>query len=153
VVSISAKQIAEKLAATPSELPSAMERVRHWTREGLLPVLGDRYPGTGRKRLYPGEALTTARILNALAEYGIGIGSTTRHPFLTAFALATEAATKIEEERKLSKKKSGVAYYLSISSVGPSQLVDVHPLKEGEGLPISKTAISTIVINLTALLQ
>ena len=53
---LTAKQIAERIAASAEDVPSSMERVRHWTRERLLIPVGEANPGpaadasTTRKR-------------------------------------------------------------------------------------------------------
>lgn len=49
------------------------ERVRHWTREGLLEPAGDKHPGTGRARLYDESALRKAKVLNSLTECGVTV--------------------------------------------------------------------------------
>jgi len=51
------------------------DRVRHWTREGLLSPAGDKNPGTGRARLYDESAVRKARALNSLTECGVTIRS------------------------------------------------------------------------------
>ena len=51
------------------------ERVRHWTREGLLSPAGDKNPGTGRARLYDESAVRKARVLNSLTECGVTVRS------------------------------------------------------------------------------
>jgi DNA-binding transcriptional MerR regulator len=49
------------------------ERVRHWTREGLLSPAGEKNPGTGRARLYDESAFRKARVLNSLTECGLTV--------------------------------------------------------------------------------
>src|SRR6478672_6445981 len=79
-VALTAKEIALKL--TPwqgSKKPRmidaqrAIERVHHWTREGLLEPIGEKNPGRGRIRLYSDDAIFTARVLNELADFGVGV--------------------------------------------------------------------------------
>lgn len=67
------KEIAARIARTDDESKPAFERVSHWTREGLLKPYGDEHPGTGRKREYAEEEMKKARLLNALADFGVGI--------------------------------------------------------------------------------
>src|SRR5262245_49858312 len=45
---LSSGEIAERIARAPEELPAIRERLRHWTREGLLVPIGDRNPGSGK---------------------------------------------------------------------------------------------------------
>jgi DNA-binding transcriptional MerR regulator len=59
---------AEAAAARPM-----FERVRHWTREGLLSPAGEKNPGTGRARLYDESAVRKARVLNSLTECGVTV--------------------------------------------------------------------------------
>ena len=49
------------------------DRVRHWTREGLLTPVGDKNPGTGRSRFYDETAVIKARVLNSLTECGMTV--------------------------------------------------------------------------------
>jgi DNA-binding transcriptional MerR regulator len=49
------------------------ERVRHWTREGLLSPAGEKNPGTGRVRLYDESAFRKAKVLNSLTECGLTV--------------------------------------------------------------------------------
>jgi hypothetical protein len=49
------------------------DRVRHWTREGLLSPAGAKNPGTGRARLYDESAVRKARVLNSLTECGVTV--------------------------------------------------------------------------------
>ena len=74
----SSKEIAARIARTDDELKPAVERVSHWTREGLLRPYGDEHPGTGRKREYAEDEMKKARLLNALADFGVGIKTMTR---------------------------------------------------------------------------
>lgn len=69
----SAKEIATRIAPTEDAVQSAFERIRHWTREGLLSPEGEENPGTGRKRLYGENEIKKARLFNALADFGIGL--------------------------------------------------------------------------------
>jgi hypothetical protein len=53
----------------PADRSTINERIRHWTRLGLLSPLGpERYPGTGVHRRYGAEVAVDAAILNALAD-------------------------------------------------------------------------------------
>lgn len=48
------------------------DRIHNWTRLGLLPVVGEKHPGTGKVRQYADRAIDTARVLEDLTELGIG---------------------------------------------------------------------------------
>jgi DNA-binding transcriptional MerR regulator len=72
-MSLTVREIADRLSGRGLEPSLVQERVRHWTREGLLELTGETHPGTGRKRLYGVNALFEAAILNELADLGIAI--------------------------------------------------------------------------------
>jgi DNA-binding transcriptional MerR regulator len=72
---LTAGDIARRIAREGDDHQSLIERVRHWTREGLLPpkiTLADlaRHPGSGRYRTYEEDHVYRAAILNVLAERG-----------------------------------------------------------------------------------
>jgi hypothetical protein len=65
-------EIAERIQEPGDNLRAVVDRLRSWTKEGLLEPLGDKNPGTGQKKLYPERALVDAAILNKLAKhYGV----------------------------------------------------------------------------------
>jgi DNA-binding transcriptional MerR regulator len=80
-VLLTAKEIAFKL--TPwrgskpprnmNDIQPAIERIHHWTREGLLEPLGEKNPGRGRIRVYSDDAIYTASALNELADFGVSV--------------------------------------------------------------------------------
>ena len=166
MAAFTAKDLAEKIAPSAEDVPSTIERIRHWTREGLLTPVGERNPGTGHKRRYDEEAVHTSLILNELAKWGVGIGQTNQAFFHAAFLLAKEAAKTIKQ-----KELEGVVIFLSInrgSSLGNpvAYLTEIRnykvPVEGADGtvkylvlcdrMPIQVQAESAIVINLTRLL-
>jgi DNA-binding transcriptional MerR regulator len=50
------------------------ERIRHWTREGLISPIGEKNPGTGRHRQFEEDVLVNVAILTALAGVGMQVG-------------------------------------------------------------------------------
>lgn len=66
-------QMANRAAMRGIKRVAFIERVRYWTREGLLEPVGELNPGTGRHRRYANSALEDALILNTLADFGIPI--------------------------------------------------------------------------------
>jgi DNA-binding transcriptional MerR regulator len=70
---LTAKEIADRLASSSEGARLLFERIRHWSREGLLSPAGQKNPGTGRSRLYDESAARKARALNSLTECGITI--------------------------------------------------------------------------------
>jgi DNA-binding transcriptional MerR regulator len=67
--------ITARLNAEAEAVQPLFERIRHWTREGLLTPAGEKNPGTGRSRRYGDDAVRKARVLNSLTE----LGFTVRH--------------------------------------------------------------------------
>ena len=45
-----------------------VERIRAWTKEGLLLPVGEKNPGTGRHRRYPQSAVAEAMLLKVLSD-------------------------------------------------------------------------------------
>ena len=69
MTSITVGDIARRIREPGEELSAVIDRLRNWTKEGLIKPVGDRSPGTGRKRLYPERAIIDAAILSRLARY------------------------------------------------------------------------------------
>ena len=65
--------IVRKLNAEAAAVQLLFDRIRHWTREGLLSPAGEKNPGTGRARLYDETAFRKARVLNSLTECGFTV--------------------------------------------------------------------------------
>lgn len=63
-------EIAERIRGeTGDDLTTVIERLRNWTKEGLLKPIGKKKPGIGRKRRYSERAFVDAAILSRLARY------------------------------------------------------------------------------------
>src|SRR5215471_4882471 len=69
-LTVTVGEIAEQLSATPEETPAVRERLRHWTREGLMSPIAHRHAGTGKHRHYEPSITYDGAILNALARAG-----------------------------------------------------------------------------------
>ena len=91
--------------ATAADRAMTIERLRYWTREGLLATAGDQNPGTGRRRLYDDAVIYDAAVLNALARQGIQVG---RENFLTI------AMTLISKAKGEWHKKTNRTLFLSV---------------------------------------
>jgi DNA-binding transcriptional MerR regulator len=61
--------------AGTSDVPTTIERIRHWTREGLLQVAGNLHEGTGRHRRYHRDAPYDVAFLDALARAGVSVAT------------------------------------------------------------------------------
>jgi MerR HTH family regulatory protein len=75
-------QIVEQLGPiTPDAAAAMRERIRHWTREGLLLPVNQHHAGTGRHRRYSPDTSYEAKVLNALANAGLQLVS---RPYIQA---------------------------------------------------------------------
>jgi hypothetical protein len=61
-------EIAERIARKGEKLELVADRIRNWTKDGLLEPAGDKNPGTGRSRQYPEKALIEAMVLLELMD-------------------------------------------------------------------------------------
>ena len=112
---ITVSEIAERLSDDVSQRAALVERLRHWTREGLLVPMGDRNPGTGRHRVYEDSTAFDAAILNALADQGFQVGR--QSYFSVAMGLIDEAKRFWAE-----KGRSGKTLYLEIANFAKSSI-------------------------------
>jgi DNA-binding transcriptional MerR regulator len=68
---LTVSEIAEMLEQVPERQRTLVERIRHWTREGLLQPIGEKNPGTGRHREYEADIVVYVAVLNLLANLGL----------------------------------------------------------------------------------
>jgi hypothetical protein len=68
---LSVGDIAKRLGKLASSESAAIERARHWTREGLLLPIDQHHAGTGKHRRYPADSEYDLAILYALANAGL----------------------------------------------------------------------------------
>jgi DNA-binding transcriptional MerR regulator len=71
---LTVSKIAEILERQPRRQITLVERIRHWTREGLIRPIGQKNPGTGRHRQYNEFVLLDVGVLNVLANLGFQVG-------------------------------------------------------------------------------
>jgi DNA-binding transcriptional MerR regulator len=72
---LTVNEIAMRLEKGKRERAALVERIRHWTREGLITPEGEKNPGTGRHRQYRENVLADVALLNVLAQTGIQVSS------------------------------------------------------------------------------
>jgi hypothetical protein len=65
---LTAQDIARRIRRPNEELTAAVDRLRNWTKEGLIKPVGDLHPGTGRKKRYAAGAVTKAVVLQILSD-------------------------------------------------------------------------------------
>ena len=90
---LTARDIAEKIKMPGEDLRVAADRLKNWTREGLLKTVGEKNPGQGRSRQYPRSALLDALLLQTLIDCtGMGaisagelLGEMKKRPLLKPF--------------------------------------------------------------------
>jgi DNA-binding transcriptional MerR regulator len=133
---LTVSEIAERIAKPGTDQAVIIGRLRHFTAEGLLQPIGQKSPGTGRRRRYDEAVLEGAAVLNELAELGVHVGL-----LRPALILAQDAKSHWRE-----KKKQGIGLYLEITKYpgNPNPLVHMH-----EGAWIVPQGESSVVVNLT----
>ncbi|MGB9389009.1 MAG: hypothetical protein WCB70_03295 [Xanthobacteraceae bacterium] len=146
-------EIAEILADTPESKPALSERIRHWTREGLIQPIGLKHPGTGRHREYENFVLLEISVLEALAGLGLKVGQ-------------QQAALKLLKERMeggyalkswIEKRNLQVATYLVFSDLGGEKprLDEIHghifSLGDNQLRPIFGDA--AVLINISQIIE
>ena len=95
VLTLTVGQIAEIMAAVAPDIAGTTERLRHWTREGLISPVAAHHEGTGKHRRYNPDVVFDALVLNAFADIGIQIAAK-RHLITDALVVAKEARKKWE---------------------------------------------------------
>jgi DNA-binding transcriptional MerR regulator len=68
---LTVSEIAGMLDDAPERQGTLIERIRHWTREGLIQPIGEKNPGTGRHREYEADVVIDVAVLNLLANLGL----------------------------------------------------------------------------------
>jgi hypothetical protein len=140
-------QIVEQLGSVAPDAAAMSERIRHWTREGLLLPVNQHHAGTGRHRRYSPYASYEAAILNALATAGLQLVSRTY--IQAALSQARAALQKWHQARSAGHKLP--LFFLVIlhdmTRIGGDPIASIH-----EGIvKHDPTAEIMIVVNLSQL--
>ena len=158
------------LAAKPGKRGALIERIRHWTREGLIRPLGEKNPGTGRHRRYEEYTLAEVAILNALADLGVQVAG--QHAMLLAAAEKCRSIVhklvsrlnkpdrpkrlKSSTEMPLKSARESTIIFLEITNFNGTLNVKEHYAKHltrGMYLPIQMpNADASLFINMTRVL-
>jgi DNA-binding transcriptional MerR regulator len=140
-------QIVEQLGPVAPDPAATSERIRHWTREGLLLPIDQHHAGTGRHRRYSPDASYEAAILNALANAGLQLVS---RPYIQAALTQARAALKRwRQARSAGQKLPSFSLVIShdVEGIGAEPTATVH-----EGIvKQDPTAEIMIVVNLSRL--
>jgi hypothetical protein len=65
------RDVARQIVRNGEDLEVVVNRLRNWTKEGLLEFVGDKHPGTGKTRHYGPAAIVDAAVLTAFADLGV----------------------------------------------------------------------------------
>jgi hypothetical protein len=142
---ITAGQIIECVRRPGAEVATLQERIRNWTKEGVLLPYGERSPGTGKHRRYDIDAIVSVAVLDVIAEARIPIAGRDLLPALQLAKVAHEKWRKHRDHREL--------HFLEIISVqNPSFKAKTARLHEGEPRVAGGAALS-IIIPLTPIFQ
>jgi hypothetical protein len=68
VAHLTARDIAKHIQRPGESLIAAVDRLRTWTKMGIIKPSGERHPGTGRKKRYSKPALLQAVLLQTLTD-------------------------------------------------------------------------------------
>jgi hypothetical protein len=140
-------QIVEQLSAVAPDPVAISERIRHWTREGILVPVDQHHAGTGRHRRYSSDTGYEAAVLNSLANAGLHLVS---RPYIQD-ALRHARAALQKWRQAISAGHELPLFFLVISHeptrVGSEPIVSTH---EGVVNPAPAAEIM-IVVNLSQL--
>jgi DNA-binding transcriptional MerR regulator len=138
-MALTVADIAELIRRPDADKAAVIERVRSWTKEGLLEPAGDRNPGTGRPRLYDESAAYDAAILNAMADLGLHVGQ--QRYFMVLQNLALEARTKWAQGKR--------NLYLEIADHGrPNPQGGTHTVHLHERLKMQSGAEASLILKI-----
>jgi hypothetical protein len=116
---VTAKDIAEKIQRPGEALQVAVDRLRNWTREGLIKPVGAKHPGKGRAKQYPRKAIFEAALLQVLIDC-TGIGAINAGPLLDAAKKLLGATVKegFENSILVIGRSAGVAgFYMNAGRI------------------------------------
>ncbi len=140
-------QIVEKLGLVAHDAAAMSERIRHWTREGLLLPVDQHHAGTGRHRRYSLDASYEAAILNALATAGLQLVS---RPYIQVALSQARAALQEWHQARSAGRKLPVFFLVILhdrTRIGGEPTASIH---EGT-VKHDPTAEIMIVVNLSQL--
>jgi hypothetical protein len=140
-------QIVEQLGAvTADSRATTTERIRHWTREGLLVPVDQHHAGTGRHRGYGSDISYEAAVLDTLASAGLHLVS---RPYIQTVLSHARAALR-DWRQAITAGQKPPLFFLVISHekrIGSEPTVSIH---EG-GVKDAATAEIMILVNLSQL--
>lgn len=135
-------ELARLIGRKGENLDLVGDRIRNWTKDGLLEPHGEKHPGTGRSRRYPERALIEALVLLELMDC-LGIQPIKARQYAGWFK-----AVKMVLERDAKQKK-----YLVFSRGLEGDLIRTVTGKELVASLQASEITSHVVIDLGKLLQ
>jgi DNA-binding transcriptional MerR regulator len=141
VTTLTVGGIAEQLRALAPDTEASIERIRHWTNQGLITPVKEPHAGTGKHREYDAFSVLEAAILTMIADAGLHIAA---HQYLLDGLSQVRGAI-----RKRKVAEGGADLFLEISHTkAGSPFIAVH---EGSEI-LNPTARLSILINITQIL-
>lgn len=157
---VSVREIARHIQRPGETLQVATDRVRNWSKEGLLPVEGAKNPGRGRARIYTEEALLKAGLLNIITDVGIPTSRLvpTLHLIMSVIVDQWHRSLNVEKLRKQSslRKRSPPNPLLLVleKSVGESDVIaNLVPSNDIPSLFVSSHRDLCVLIDLDMLFK
>ena len=65
------REIADRVRREHETTKTVIDRIRSWSDYGILRPVGDKHPGTGKKRRYGPETIVDATLLTAVTDLGL----------------------------------------------------------------------------------
>jgi DNA-binding transcriptional MerR regulator len=135
-------QIAEQLSPIAPDRAGTRERIRHWTREGLISPVASHHSGTGKHRKYDESSKYDAAILHVVASAGLHIVT---QPYL----LDTLSRARVARRKWALTNRGPLLLEISHKAAGAGTVIAVH---EGAA-KCDPTAELSIVINLAQIFE
>jgi hypothetical protein len=146
---LTVRDVAERIRRSDEDLGTVIDRLKNWTKEGLLDTDSEKNPGTGRKRRYPEAAIIDALVLNTLTQLGIPAVRASQYGTGTVLQLARYAVDQAPK-----RCKRGEAVYLVITRGRERVAGEEIYVQFSKGRPpIPNNVESAIVLNISRLLQ
>jgi DNA-binding transcriptional MerR regulator len=136
-------EIAARLAAISPNFEGTIQRIRHWTREGLMVPADLHHAGTGRHRRYPQTAVFDAAVLHVLTNAGLTTSAVRDLKTTSPERHLVDALTLVRFSVPKWRQQGG-PLFLTISQSGTRTEIEV--IEQQAGTPAEDDL--TIVINL-----
>jgi hypothetical protein len=120
---LTVRDIAKRIRRDDEDLDVVVNRLRNWTKEGLLQFVGDKHPGTGKTRFYPEYAVIDALVLSALTAIGIpAVRAGSATPYTTVFGFGRHAYQEFPK-----REAAGEMIFLVVSGAEGSVFDGANP--------------------------